>query len=142
MCMRGLAIIAALWMLAAAGAPAQSKYFPIEDVRPGMIGIGRTVFEGDRLDEFKVNIIGVLHNQIGPRRDLVLARLEGGPLAKTGVIGDGTRRAMPISRPSASASAAMSEPARPTLTKTSSNPESSELRVMFTVPSGAFMFRV
>ncbi|HEX5110580.1 MAG TPA: SpoIVB peptidase S55 domain-containing protein [Vicinamibacterales bacterium] len=84
--MRGLAIIAALWMLAAAGAPAQSKYFPIEDVRPGMIGIGRTVFEGDRLDEFKVNIIGVLHNQIGPRRDLVLARLEGGPLAKTGVI--------------------------------------------------------
>jgi len=51
-----------------------------------MVGIGRTVFEGDRLDEFKVNIIGVLHNQIGPRRDLVLAKLEGGPLAKTGVI--------------------------------------------------------
>src|SRR5262245_3969341 len=86
MCMRGLAIIAATWMLAAAAVPAQSRYFPIEDVRPGMVGIGRTVCEGDRLDEFKVNIIGVLHNQIGPRRDLVIARLEGGPLAKTGVI--------------------------------------------------------
>jgi len=86
MCMRGLALIVASWMLAAAAVPAQSRYFPIEDVRPGMVGIGRTVFEGDRLDEFKVNIIGVLHNQIGPRRDLVLARLEGGPLAKTGVI--------------------------------------------------------
>ena len=84
--MRGLALIVASWMLAAAAVPAQSRYFPIEDVRPGMVGIGRTVFEGDRLDEFKVNIIGVLHNQIGPRRDLVLARLEGGPLAKTGVI--------------------------------------------------------
>src|SRR5262245_54575768 len=86
MCMRGLAIIAATWMLAAAAVPAQSRYFPIEDVRPGMVGIGRTVCEGDRLDEFKVNIIGVLRNSIGPRRDLILARLEGGPLAKTGVI--------------------------------------------------------
>ena len=51
-----------------------------------MVGIGRTVFEGDRLDEFKVHIIGVLRNSIGPRRNLILARLEGGPLANTGVI--------------------------------------------------------
>ena len=51
-----------------------------------MVGIGRTVFEGDRLEEFKVHIIGVLRNSIGPRRDLILARLEGGPLANTGVI--------------------------------------------------------
>jgi hypothetical protein len=51
-----------------------------------MVGIGRTVFEGDRLEEFKVHVIGVLRNSIGPRRDLILARLEGGPLANTGVI--------------------------------------------------------
>jgi hypothetical protein len=51
-----------------------------------MIGIGRTVFEGDRLDEFKVHILGVLRNVIGTRRNLILARLEGGPLAQTGVI--------------------------------------------------------
>ena len=51
-----------------------------------MVGIGRTVFEGDRLDEFKVHILGVLRNVIGPRRNLILARLEGGPLANTGVI--------------------------------------------------------
>ena len=48
--------------------------------------IGRTVFEGDRLEEFKVHILGVLRNIIGPRRNLILARLEGGPLANTGVI--------------------------------------------------------
>ena len=47
---------------------------------------GRTVFEGDRLDEFKVHILGVLRNVIGPSRNLILARLEGGPLANTGVI--------------------------------------------------------
>ena len=83
---RALVIIAVLLLSAAAGVPAQSTYFPVDQLRPGMVGIGRTVFEGDRLDEFKVHIIGVLRNQIGPRRDLILARLEGGPLAKTGVI--------------------------------------------------------
>ena len=51
-----------------------------------MVATGRTVFEGDRLDEFKVHILGVLRNVIGPRRNLILARLEGGPLANTGVI--------------------------------------------------------
>jgi hypothetical protein len=51
-----------------------------------MVGVGRTVFEGDRLDDFKVHILGVLRNVIGPSRNLILARLEGGPLAHTGVI--------------------------------------------------------
>jgi hypothetical protein len=51
-----------------------------------MVGIGRTVFQGDRLDEFKVHILGVLRNVVGPRRNLILAKLEGGPLADTGVI--------------------------------------------------------
>jgi hypothetical protein len=51
-----------------------------------MVGVGRTVFEGDRLDDFTVRILGVLRNVIGPSRDLILARLEGGPLANTGVI--------------------------------------------------------
>jgi hypothetical protein len=50
------------------------------------VGVGRTVFEGDRLDEFKVHVLGVLRNVIGPSRNLILARLEGGPLANTGVI--------------------------------------------------------
>jgi hypothetical protein len=51
-----------------------------------MIGVGRTVFEGTRIDEFKVEVIGVLENAVGPRQSLILARLTGGPLANTGVI--------------------------------------------------------
>jgi hypothetical protein len=50
-----------------------------------MVGVGKTVFQGSDLQEFKVEIIGVLRNVQGPRRDLILARLEGGPLAQTGV---------------------------------------------------------
>jgi hypothetical protein len=58
---------------------------PVSEIRTGMTGVGRTVFEGSELQEFKVHILGVLRNVQGPRRDLILARLEGGPLAQTGV---------------------------------------------------------
>jgi SpoIVB peptidase S55 len=80
------AVIVAFLLAVAAGLPAQSRTFPVDEIKPGMVGIGRTVFEGDRLEEFKVHIIGMLRNAIGPRRNLILARLEGGPLANTGVI--------------------------------------------------------
>jgi SpoIVB peptidase S55 len=66
--------------------PAAPPYYPISQVKPGMIATGYTVWQGDKIEEFKVHILGVLHNVIGPRRDLILARLEGGPLAQTGVI--------------------------------------------------------
>jgi hypothetical protein len=65
---------------------AQMTYLPLDQVRPGMIGIGRTVFSGTKLEDFKVEVLGVMRNVIGPKRNLILARLEGGPLAKTGVI--------------------------------------------------------
>src|SRR5262249_12549303 len=65
------------------GAAAQ---MPIGDVRPGMVGIGHTVFDATHVEEFKANIIGVLENMIGTHRNLILAKLEGGPLANTGVI--------------------------------------------------------
>ena len=81
-----LALLGALLLFVSAGVPAQSRTFPVDELRPGMIGVGRTVFTGDKLEDFKVEILGVLRNSIGPRRDLILAKLEGGPLAKTGVI--------------------------------------------------------
>jgi SpoIVB peptidase S55 len=65
--------------------PATSTLMPIEEIRPGMIGTGRTVFQGTELHEFKAHIIGVLRNIQGPKRSLILAKLEGGPLAETGV---------------------------------------------------------
>ena len=66
--------------------PAAPPYYSIEDVKPGMIATGHTVWQGDKIEEFNAHIIGVLRNVIGPRRDLILAKLEGGPLAHTGVI--------------------------------------------------------
>jgi hypothetical protein len=71
---------------AATAAPATTmETMPLDQVRPGMVGVGRTVFEGSRIDDFRVEVIGVLEN-VGPRQSMILARLEGGPLEKTGVI--------------------------------------------------------
>ena len=38
------------------------------------------------MEEFNVHVLGVIENVMGPQRNLILARLEGGPLAHTGVI--------------------------------------------------------
>ena len=78
------AISAVLLSLAASLASAQN-FFPLQDVHPGLRGVGRTVFQGDRIEEFQVEILGVLQN-LGPKQTIILARLGGGPLAETGVL--------------------------------------------------------
>jgi hypothetical protein len=50
-----------------------------------MHGTGRTVFSGNRIEEFQVEVLGVLDN-MGPRESIILARLSGGPLQETGVM--------------------------------------------------------
>ena len=50
-----------------------------------MHGVGRTVFSGTKIEEFQVEILGVLDN-IGPKESLILGRLSGGPLEHTGVM--------------------------------------------------------
>jgi hypothetical protein len=88
--MRRLILTLTVVVLAAAvlraGAPQSPAFLPVGDVRPGMVGTGRTIFAGETLEDFRAHIIGVLRNVLGPGRDLILARLEGGPLAQTGVI--------------------------------------------------------
>jgi len=63
----------------------QTAIFPLAEVRAGQRGIGKTVFSGSKIEEFQVEILGVLNN-VGPRQSVILARLSGGPLEKTGVM--------------------------------------------------------
>ncbi|HZT83412.1 MAG TPA: SpoIVB peptidase S55 domain-containing protein, partial [Gemmataceae bacterium] len=80
--------LAALLLLlgpqAAAGPKAES-YWNVEDVRAGMKGHGRTVLKGTKLETFQAEVLGVLKNS-SPGRDLILCRLSGLNLEKTGVI--------------------------------------------------------
>src|ERR1044071_6839726 len=66
-------------------AGAATAFFPLQDIKAGMHATGKTVFSGDRIEEFQVEILGVLEN-IGPKQSLILARLSGGPIERTGVM--------------------------------------------------------
>jgi hypothetical protein len=84
--LRRFALTLLLAGLALSGLGAETPQMGVAEIRPGMTGIGRTVFGGTRVEEFRAHILGVLQNVIGPKRNLILARLEGGPLSGTGVI--------------------------------------------------------
>ena len=85
---RRAAILLVLSLLTVVGyrVGAATPQMPVSEIRPGMVGVGHTVFAGTRVEEFRAHIIGVIENVMGPRRNLILAKLEGGPLADTGVI--------------------------------------------------------
>src|SRR5262245_59697108 len=68
-----------------AGVPQPTAVWRVEELRRGMKGHGRTVLQGTRLESFQVEILGILKNT-SPGRDLILARLSGIGLEKTGVI--------------------------------------------------------
>ncbi|MBI3931908.1 MAG: hypothetical protein HY317_00710 [Acidobacteria bacterium] len=83
---RAAAVVAALLLPSLATAQTVADILPLDQIRPGMTGVGRTVFEGTRIDEFQVSVLGVLENAVGPKQSMIIARLEGGPLKETGVI--------------------------------------------------------
>ncbi len=96
--MKAVAIPLALISLAALGlaglpltppavqaSPKQESYWEVEDVRAGMKGYGLTVMKGTKIDRFAAEVLGVMKNT-SPGRDLVLCRLSGLDLEKTGVI--------------------------------------------------------
>ena len=57
----------------------------VDEVRPGMRGVGKSVFVGNKVEEFAVEIIDVIH-KVSPRGDLILGRLSGAGLEKSGVV--------------------------------------------------------
>lgn len=67
------------------GRPAAQEILPVSEVRAGMVGEGRTVFHGEEIESFEVEILGVLDGAMAGR-SIVLANLSGGPLAHTGVM--------------------------------------------------------
>lgn len=72
-------------LLAAALQAQTGGILPLREVQPGMKAIGRSVFAGMKVEEFQVEILGVLENA-GPKQSIILARLSGAGLEKTGVM--------------------------------------------------------
>ncbi len=62
---------------------AEIKILPVSELREGMRGTARTVFRGNRSEEFNVEILGVLPNWIGPKQDMIIGRLSGANAERT-----------------------------------------------------------
>ncbi len=80
----GLALLAGLSITAFLRAA--TPIFPLDQVKAGLKGKGRTVFTGTSIEEFDAEILGVLSNP-SPKRSIIIARLSGNKtLAGGGVI--------------------------------------------------------
>jgi hypothetical protein len=75
-----LAVITSAFYAAAA----KTEFFKIEELQPGMKGIGKTCFHGAKPEEFQVEILGVLRG-VNPGASAVLAKFSGGLLDKIGI---------------------------------------------------------
>jgi hypothetical protein len=78
-------------LLLATVAIAQAPVFmPLGEIKPGMKGQGRTVFQGGKIEKFSFEVLGVFRNGGGPLgapgRSMILVKASGGPLADTGIL--------------------------------------------------------
>src|SRR6266852_12790 len=79
-----LALTIAVFPVAAS---AQSnEILPLDQVRPGMQGYAYTIFAGDQVERFDLEVIGVMPNFLGPRQSIILVQLKGPKVERTGVV--------------------------------------------------------
>ena len=62
-----------------------ARHMHVSEVRPGMTGYGLTVFKGDKIERFDVEVVSILHN-FNPKGDVVLIRAKGDYLEHTGSV--------------------------------------------------------
>ncbi|WP_243321594.1 SpoIVB peptidase S55 domain-containing protein [Geothrix sp. SG200] len=58
---------------------------PVTEIRAGMKGYGRTVFQGGKIERFDFEVLGVQRNA-APGKSRIMVRASGGPLADTGIL--------------------------------------------------------
>ena len=85
--MRILIMALCLCLQLAVAAAANVSLMPIRDLRPGMQGIGKTVIQGDTIEEFNVEIVGVQGSEVTGYS--VFVRLYGDLIEKTGGVAQG-----------------------------------------------------
>jgi hypothetical protein len=78
------ALILILALLGFAGDTA--ALFPLDQVQPGMKGVVYTIFAGDEIEKVDLVVLGVLHNALGPKQDIILVQLLGEKAEHTGVV--------------------------------------------------------
>lgn len=62
-----------------------TETMPVDEIKPGMRGVGRTVFAGDTIDEFGFEVLDIIPN-FRSKRDLILVKLVGERVQHTNVV--------------------------------------------------------
>jgi hypothetical protein len=78
--------IAPSFFTAQAQAPTSTEILPLSEVRPGMQGYAYTIFAGDQVEKFDLEVIGIMPNFLGPRQTIILVQLKGPKVEHTGVV--------------------------------------------------------
>src|ERR1700694_4808291 len=63
-----------------------NEMLPLDQVRPGMQGYAYTIFAGDQVEKFDLEVIDVMPNFLGPRQSIILVQLKGPKVERTGVV--------------------------------------------------------
>jgi hypothetical protein len=71
---------------ARAQAPTTTEILPLSQVRPGMQGYAYTIFAGDQVEKFDLEVIGIMPNFLGPKQSIILVQLKGPKVEHTGVV--------------------------------------------------------
>jgi hypothetical protein len=69
-----------------AQAPTSAEIIPLSEVRPGMQGYAYTIFAGDQVEKFDLEVIGIMPNFLGPHQTIILVQLKGPKVEHTGVV--------------------------------------------------------
>ncbi len=71
---------------AQAQVPSTIEILPLSQIRPGMQGYAYTIFAGDQVEKFDLEVIGVMPNFLGPKQSIILVQLKGPKVEHTGVV--------------------------------------------------------
>jgi hypothetical protein len=63
-----------------------NEILPVSQIQPGMQGFAYTIFAGDQIEKFDLEVIGVMPNFLGPRQSIILIELKGPKVEHTGVV--------------------------------------------------------
>jgi len=78
--------IAPSFFTAEAQVPASTEILPLSEIRPGMQGYAYTIFAGDQVEKFDLEVLGIMPNFMGPRQTIILVQLKGPKVEHTGVV--------------------------------------------------------
>ena len=81
-----LLAMAAIAALSPALSAQSNDILPLSQVRAGMQGYAYTIFAGDQVEKFDLEVIGVMPNFLGPQQSIILVQLKGEKVEHTGVV--------------------------------------------------------